>query len=102
VRVLPHATFVRNGDDLQMAVTVPLTTAVLGGEMKVPTLEGPIGIKVPAGTPVGRVFRLRGHGLPRPEGTGRGDLMAQLNVALPEDLTKREREIFEELRKLGR
>lgn len=102
IRVRPHPEFVRDGDDLQRALRVPLTTAVLGGEVAVPTLEGPVGIKVPGGTPPGRVFRLRGHGLPRHEGNGRGDLLAQLAVALPDELSKRERELFEELRSLGR
>ena len=103
VRVLPHRGFERKGEDLLAAVHAPLTTAVLGGEIEVPTLEGPVGIKVPPGTPAGRVFRLRGHGLPRLEhGGGRGDLLATLVVDFPKDLSKRERELFEELRKLGR
>jgi len=103
VRVLPHGRFERKGDDLQTAFHAPLTTAVLGGEIEVPTLDGPVGIKVPPGTPGGRVFRLRGHGLPRLEhGGGRGDLLASLVVDLPKDLSKREREMFEELRRLGR
>src|SRR5437867_373942 len=99
VRVLPHPKFERSGPDLKTTVTVPLTSAVLGGETMVPTLDGPIGIKVPAGSRPGRVFRLRGHGLPRLEGGGRGDLMATLNVDLPEKLTAREREIFDELKR---
>jgi DnaJ-class molecular chaperone len=103
VRILTHPTFERKGDDLHTTVKVPFTMAVLGGEASVPTLEGPVGIKIPAGTPVGRVFRLRGKGLPRLEsGGGRGDLMASLGVELPKDLSRREREIFEELRRLGR
>jgi curved DNA-binding protein len=102
VRVLPHPQFERAGADLRTTVTVPLTTAVLGGETMVPTLDGPIGIKVPPGSRPGRVFRLRGHGLPRLEaGGGRGDLMASLSVDLPARLTDREREIFEELKRLG-
>jgi curved DNA-binding protein len=103
VRVRPHPTFVRSGDDLQTAVTLPLTTAVLGGEIEAPTLDGPVGLKVPAGSPAGRVLRLRGLGLPRlgEKGT-RGDLLVQLAVAVPESLTPRERELFEELRRLGR
>ena len=86
-------------------MTVPLTTAVLGGEGSVPTLEGDVGIKIPAGSRPGRVFRLRGHGLP---GTGeakkgqRGDLLAELAVDLPQELTPREQELFEELRRGGR
>src|SRR5262245_58208007 len=67
VRVLPHAVFERKGDDLHMTFKVPLTLAVLGGETEVATLEGRVGIKIPAGTPVGRTFRLRGQGLPRLE-----------------------------------
>jgi len=103
VRLLPHPVFERMGDDLQVTVKAPLTTAVLGGEVQVPTLDGPVGIKVPPGTPPGRVFRLRGHGLPSLErGSGRGDLLASLAVDLPKDLSKRENELFEELRRLGR
>jgi DnaJ-class molecular chaperone len=102
VRVLPHPRFERSGADLKTTVTVPLTTAVLGGETMVPTLDGPVGIKVPPGSRPGRVFRLRGHGLPRLEGAGgRGDLLATLNADLPAQLTDREREIFEELKRLG-
>jgi DnaJ-class molecular chaperone len=101
VRVLPHPQFERASADLKTTVAVSLTTAVLGGEAMVPTLDGPIGIKIPPGSRPGRVFRLRGHGLPRLEGGGRGDVMATLNVNLPEKLSPREREIFEELKSLG-
>ncbi len=102
VRVKPHPTFERKGDDLHATVAVPLTTAVLGGEATVPTLDGPVGIKIPAGTPAGRTFRLRGHGLPRRDpGGGRGDVLATLAVTLPKKLSSPERELFEELRRLG-
>jgi len=102
VRTRPHPHLERKGDDLQTNVSVPLTTAVLGGEAQVPTLEGPVGIKVPPGSPAGRTFRLRGKGLPRLDAPGRGDLMAVMNVDLPRDLTPREKELFEELKRLGR
>ena len=102
VHVLPHAQFERKGDDLHVTFTVPLTTPVLGGEAEVPTLEGPRGIKVPAGSRVGRTFRLRGQGLPRLESPGeRGDLMAQLQVDLPGETSDEARRLFEELRRLG-
>jgi curved DNA-binding protein len=102
VRVMPDPTFERKGDDLGTTLRVPLTLAVLGGEAQVPALEGPIGIKVPAGTPAGQVFRLRGHGLPRLGGRGeRGDLLATLSVELPRSLTPRQKELFEELRRSG-
>jgi curved DNA-binding protein len=102
VRVSPHPPFERKGDDLHTAVAVPLTTAVLGGEVQVPTLEGPLGIKVPPGSKPGRVFRLRGKGLPRMESPGqRGDVLATLQVDLPGELDPRARELFDELRRLG-
>jgi curved DNA-binding protein len=101
VRIAPHPLFESRGDDLQTTVSVPLTTAVLGGEATVPTLEGPVGIKIPAGTAPGRIFRLRGRGLPR-AGAERGDVLATLGVEVPKDLTSREKELFEELKTLGR
>ena len=102
VRVAPDPTFERRGDDLQTSIQVPLTAAVLGGEAQVTTLEGAIGIKIPPGTPVGQVFRLRGHGLPRlGENGARGDLLATLAVDLPRSLTERQKELFEELRTTG-
>jgi DnaJ-class molecular chaperone len=102
VRISPHPVFERRGEDLLATVGVPLTTAVLGGEALVPTLEGPVGIKVPPGTSPGQTFRLRGHGLPRLEGGGRGDVLATLTLEVPKSLSKRERELFEELKTLGR
>ncbi len=102
VRVAPDPTFERKGDDLQTTLRAPLTAAVLGGEAQVPTLEGTVGIKIPAGTPAGQVFRLRGHGLPKLGASAeRGDLLATLAVELPRTLTPRQKELFEELRNLG-
>jgi curved DNA-binding protein len=102
VRIAPDPTFERKGDDLQTTVRVPLTSAILGGEAQVPTLDGLVGIKIPGGTPAGQVFRLRGHGLPRLGSRGeRGDLLATLAVDLPRTLTARQKELFEELRRSG-
>ncbi len=102
VQVAADPAFERNGDDLATTVRVPLTTAVLGGEAQVPTLNGPVGIKIPAGTPAGQTFRLRGHGLARLEaGGGRGDLLATLAIELPKRLSARQKELFEELRQMG-
>ena len=101
VHVLPHPAFEVAGDDLVSSFTVPLTTAVLGGEAQVATLDGTLGIKVPPGSPVGRTFRLRDKGLPK-RGGGRGDLRSKLGVEIPGSLTEKERELFEELKGLGR
>jgi curved DNA-binding protein len=102
VRIAPHPLFERRGEDLLTTVSVPLTTVVLGGEGSVPTLDGPVGIKIPPGTASGRTFRLRGHGLPRASGGDRGDVLASVSVEVPKELSKREKELFEELKTLGR
>jgi len=102
VRIVADPRFERNGDDLTTSVGVPLTTAVLGGEAEVGTLDGAVGIKIPPGTPVGRVFRLRGKGLPRlGAGKARGDLLASVTVDLPGTLSEKQRELFEGLRGTG-
>jgi curved DNA-binding protein len=102
VHVVEHPAFERKGEDLFASIEVPLTTLVLGGETDVPTLEGPIGIKVPAGTTSERQFRLRGKGLPRLEARGeRGDLHVSLRPRIPRELKERERQLFEELRRRG-
>ena len=103
VKIAPHPLFERRGDDLASRVKAPLTTVVLGGEVQVPTLEGPVGIKIPAGSPADRSFRLRGKGLPRLEKRGeRGDLLASVEAIVPTELSPREQELFEELKRLGR
>jgi curved DNA-binding protein len=101
VKVSPDARFERKGDHLHVAVSTDLYTAVLGGEVRVPTLAGDVKLKVPAGSQNGRVFRLRGKGMPklrRP--TEYGDLFARLDVRLPIELTPKQRELFEQLRRL--
>ena len=102
VKIAPDPAFQRNGDDLQTTIRVPLTVAVLGGAAAVKTLDGSLEIKIPADSPPGRVFRLRGQGLPRlGEKDVRGDLLATLAIDLPRALTTRQKELFEELRKSG-
>ena len=101
VEVLPDARFERRGNDLYTVVDVPVLTAVLGGELRVPTLEGDIQLKVPPETQNGRRFRLSGKGMPKvKDGKGRGDLYVTLNVVLPIGLSPEERQLFEQLREL--
>ena len=103
IRLAPHAQFERKGSDLYTRVPVPLTTAVLGGEVDVPALAGkPLRLKVPTTTQSGQVFRLKGHGMPivgKPD--ERGDLYATAEVQLPRQLTPEERTHFEALQRLG-
>ncbi len=100
VSVKPHAIFKRSGDDLSVEVAVPLTMAVLGGEVQVPTPKGKLALKVPAETKNGRVFRLTGQGMPHLSKVGRGDLMARVSVVLPTGLTDKEKELFKKLGEL--
>jgi curved DNA-binding protein len=98
IRVAPHATFERNGDDLFTEVPVDIYTAALGGEVRVPTLDGTVMLKIPPQTQSGRTFRLRGKGMPRlNDPNTRGDLYARVRLVLPEPLSERELEAFREL-----
>jgi molecular chaperone DnaJ len=100
VTVLPHNLFERKGDDLYTEVSVPLATAMLGGEVVLPTLNGNLSLKIPPETQNGKVFRLAGKGMPR-LGNGRyGNMFAKAKVVLPTNLTEEERKLFERLRSL--
>ncbi len=97
ITVMPHATFERQGDDLHVNLPVPLTVAVLGGEVQVPTPKGKLALKIPAETQNGRVFRLAGQGMPHLGRATKGDLLAKANVVLPTRLTEKEKELFRQL-----
>jgi curved DNA-binding protein len=102
VKVSSDPQFELQGDDLHVTVPVDLYTLILGGQTQVPTLSGPVMLTIPAGMQNGRVFRLRGKGLPhlrQPE--QHGDLYAKVDVRLPAHLPPRQRELFEELRCLS-
>jgi len=101
VEVMPHAKFKRDGDNLRVTVPVDLYTAVLGGEVQVPTMDRPVVLTVPSGTQNGRSFRLRGLGMPHlKQPDQRGDLLAEVAVELPKQLSDEERALFEQLRDL--
>ena len=91
LHVEPHDIFQREGTDLFCSVPISFAKAALGGEVKVPTLEGSAVLRVPAGTPSGKVFRLRGKGLPEVHGRGVGDLHAKLYVEVPTKLNSIQR-----------
>jgi curved DNA-binding protein len=102
IRLARHPTFERKGRDLYQHVAIPLTTAVLGGEVEVSTLSGKtLRLKIPSTTQSGQVFRLKGHGMPVTGKSGEhGDLYATVDVELPKTLTPEQRTHYEELRKL--
>jgi DnaJ-class molecular chaperone len=101
VSIKPHPLFEREADDLRVKVQTPLYTAMLGGEVTVPTPKGThLALKVPPETPNGQRMRLAGQGMPRLNGSGRGDLFAEITVQLPKNLTEHETNLFAELAKL--
>src|SRR5438477_4490948 len=102
-RVQPSRLFQRRGADLVVDVPVTYAEAALGATVEVPTPYGDrVSLKVPAGTQDGRQLRIRGHGAPKLDGSGRGDLIARLRVTVPKKVTKKEREALEELQKVSR
>jgi DnaJ-class molecular chaperone len=101
VSVQPHTAFQRDGDDVTVKVPVPLTTAVLGGEVQVPTLKGSrLALRIPEETQNGRKLRLRGQGMPKLGGDSHGDLFAEVSVVIPTHLSEEERKLFERLHEL--
>lgn len=96
VKVAPHRFFGRRGSDLTLKLPITFAEAALGAEVKVPTLESPVTLKIPAGTSSGRTFRLRGRGIKRSDGTS-GDLLATVHVTVPKKLSKQQKEIVEQL-----
>jgi curved DNA-binding protein len=102
VAVQPASRFERDADNLRTKIQAPLSTLLVGGMARVPTPDGrTLELRIPAGTQDGRVFRLRGQGMPRlGEPNRRGDLFAEVHARLPERLTDRQRELIEEFARL--
>jgi curved DNA-binding protein len=95
---LPNEFFESEGDNLHMEVPVDIFTAVAGGEIRIPTMERPLILKIPPRTNSGRSFRLRGKGMPHlGDSKTRGDLFAQVRLVLPDPLTDREVNSIREL-----
>jgi molecular chaperone DnaJ len=95
VRVLDHPVFGRDGDDFVVELPVTFSEAALGAQVQVPTLDGPVTLKVPAGTPSGKTFRVRGRGAPKKN--GHGDLLVTVRVDVPGKVSKEERELLRQL-----
>jgi molecular chaperone DnaJ len=96
VRVRPHELFTRKGHDLALTVPVTVAEATLGVDLVVPTLDGQVTLRVPPGTPSGRVLRARGRGVPRRGMGGAGDLLVTIEVEVPKELTPEARKAMEE------
>ncbi|MDT8782019.1 MAG: molecular chaperone DnaJ [Candidatus Bathyarchaeota archaeon] len=99
VHIKQHPEFIREGNDLWYVAILTYPQAALGAEITIPTLEGETLLKVPAGTQVGKVLVLKGKGMPRIRGYGRGDLLVRIGIYVPEKLTAKQRSLLEELAK---
>jgi molecular chaperone DnaJ len=99
-RVAESPVYKRRGSDLEVEVPVSLADAALGTEVEVPTPDGPVSLKVPAGSEPGKLLRIKGRGAPKLKG-GKGDVLARLKLEVPKRLNKKQRELLEELRKVS-
>lgn len=102
VRSRPDPRFERAGADLLRQETIPLTDAVLGVTLEVPTLDGSASVTIPPGTQPGAVLRLKGKGLPEFGNGRRGEMYLRIEVRVPEQLGSEERELYERLRAIGK
>ena len=91
---------VRDGSDLIHNLNIPVTTAILGGTVEVPTIDGKAKIKIAPGTHAGKVLRLRDKGLPEVNGYGRGDILVVVDITIPSKLTAEEKQLVERLAEL--
>jgi molecular chaperone DnaJ len=101
INVAPHPFFKRKGNDLHCEVPISFVQAALGGEIEVPTIDGTASIKIPPGTPSGRVFHLKGKGVPRLGAHGRGDQFVTVYIDVPKKLSQRQKELLQEFARIS-
>jgi molecular chaperone DnaJ len=101
VRVAPHRFFGRQGPNLTLRLPITYSEAALGAQVSVPTLNGSVKLKIPAGTAGGRTFRVRGKGAPR-RGGGKGDLLVTVDVQVPSKVSREERDLLKRLQEANR
>jgi molecular chaperone DnaJ len=98
--VKPHNLFHRDGSDILCELPINFAQAALGDEVRVPSLDGKVDLKIPPGTQNGKTFRFKGKGIPYIDGKGRGDLLVKVAITTPQHLDKNQRHLFEELAKI--
>jgi molecular chaperone DnaJ len=100
-RVAASPVYERRGDNLIIEVPVSYATAALGDKVEVPTPDGPVSLKIPAGSEDGKLLRIKGRGAPKLNGSGKGDVLARVRIQVPKRMNKKERELLEELKKVN-
>ena len=101
IQIKPHSVFTRDHNDLHCEMPVSFTTAALGGEIEIPTLDGYAKIRIPAETQSGKIFRLRGKGIKGVRSSAHGDLMCHVVVETPVNLTARQKELLQEFESIS-
>jgi molecular chaperone DnaJ len=101
IHIKPHPVFQRDHDDLHCEMPISFTSAALGGEIEIPTLDGAAKIKIPQETQTGKVFRLRGKGIRGVRSHAPGDLMCHVVVETPVNLTERQKELLREIESIS-
>ena len=99
IHTMPHQYFKREGDDLLYNLQINIPQAALGTEVTIPAIEGKAALRIHPGTQPGQILRVKGRGMPRMDGYGRGDLRVRVNVVVPKKLTQHQRALLEELSK---
>lgn len=102
IALLPHPVFQLNGKDLECEVPVSVTEAVLGGQIDIPTFRGPVSLRIPPRTQSGKIFRLRGMGMPDPGGGNPGNLLVKIKIVIPESIGQKEQELYKRLSELNK
>lgn len=101
VHIKEHPIFRREQDTIHSTVTIPLSLAVLGGKKEVQTIDGTVNLEIPAGIQSGTILKLKGKGMPHPHSWGRGDHLVHIRIETPKKLSKRAKELFEQMREEG-
>jgi molecular chaperone DnaJ len=101
ITVREHSIFTREGNDVICEIPITFTQAALGCEIEIPTLDGKVSMKISEGTQSGRIFKLRGKGMPSLQGHGRGDQLVVVRVETPVNLTRQQKELLEEFARIG-
>ncbi len=101
VNIKPHKIFERQDDDIYVSVGIPFSLAVTGGEIKVPTIEGELNLRIRPGTQSGTMMRLRERGVAHLHGRGKGDEYVRINIVVPERLSRSQKNLVEEMREEG-